>query len=124
MDWKATVEEAAAVAAEGEYDAEVSGIRNQDGQHGPMARIEFTLSADEEFDAHRVSGLASMKLSEGTKLGRWVAAILGRMPDIGEEVTIEDLLHKHCRVVVGHKVSSDGKVFANVVDVLPSGIPF
>ena len=124
MGWKANVEEAAAVAAEGEYDAEVSGVRDQDGQHGPMVRIEFTLSTDEEFDGHKVSGLASKRLSEGTKLGRWVAAILGRMPAIGEEVTIEDLLHKHCRVVVGHKTSSDGKTFANVLDVISSAVPF
>jgi len=124
MGWKATVEETVAAAAEGEYDAEVSGVRDQDGQHGPMVRAEFTLSTDDEFDGHRVSGLASMKLSEGTKLGRWVTAILGRMPAVGEEITVENLLRKRCRVVVGHKTNSDGKTFANVTDVLPSTVPF
>lgn len=124
MGWKATVEEAAAVAAEGEYDAVVSSVRDQDGQHGPMVRIEFTLSSDDESDGQKVSGLATMKLSENTKLGRWVTAILGRMPAVGDEITIDDLLHKHCRVVIGHKTSADSKTFANVVDVLASGVPF
>jgi len=124
MEWKATVEDAMTAIAEGEYDAEVSGVRDQDGQHGLMVRVEFTLSTENEYDGQRVSGLASMKLSEGTKLGRWVAAILGHMPAVGEEITIEDLIHKRCRVVVGHKTNSDGKTFANVVDVLSSGVPF
>ena len=124
MAWKATVEEAVSAIAEGEYDAEVSGVRDQDGQHGLMVRVEFMLSTDNEFDGVRVSGLASKKLSEGTKLGRWVAAILDHMPAIGEEVTIEDLIHKRCRVVIGHKTSTDGKTFANVTDVLASNGPF
>lgn len=122
MDWRAPVEEAAAIIDEGEYNAEVSGIRDMDGQHGTMARVGFTLSTDDEWDERRVSGIATKKLSEDTKLGRWVTAILGRMPAVGEEVTVEDLLHKHCRVVVGHKTSPNGKVFANVVQVLPATV--
>ena len=124
MDWKATVEEAATTVAEGEFDGEVTSVQDTDGQHGPMVRIEFTLATDDEWDERRVVGLASRRLSEDTKLGRWVAAILGHMPAVGEEITIDDLLHKHCRVVVKHKTNTDGKTFANVTDVLPSTIPF
>jgi hypothetical protein len=124
MDWKATVEEAATTVAEGEFDGEVTSVQDTDGQHGPMVRIEFTLATDDEWDERRVTGLASKTLSENTKLGRWVAAILGHMPAVGEEVTVEDLLHKHCRVVVKHKISPDGKTFANAVDVLATTVPF
>lgn len=119
MPWKATVEEAAAAIAEGEYEAEVTGIQDMDGQHGPMVRIEFTLSTGDESDERRATGLASKKLSENTKLGRWAAAILGRTPQVGEEILAEALLHKECRVVVKHKTNADGTIFANVVQVLP-----
>ncbi len=118
MTWNAKVEEAATTVAAGEFDGEVTGVQDMDGQHGPMVRIEFTLATDDEWDDRRVSGLASKKLSENTKLGRWVAAIIGHIPSVGEEITIENLLHKHCRVVIKHKTSPDGKTFANVVDVL------
>ena len=124
MSWKATVEEAEAVIAEGEFDVEVTGFQNMNGQHGPMVRIEFTLSTDDEWDGRCVSGLASNKLSENTKLGRWVAAIIGHMPDVGKEITEDELLHKHCRVVVKHRASADGKTFANVADVLAPSVPF
>jgi hypothetical protein len=124
MTWTATAEEAATTVAEGEFEAEVTGVQDMDGQHGPMVRIEFTLATDDEWDGRRVSGLASKKLSEATKLGRWVAAIIDHMPAVGEEITAEDLFHKHCRVVVKHKTSPDGKTFANVVDVLAPTVPF
>ena len=116
--WKANVEEAATAVAEGTFDAEVTGVQDMDGQHGPMVRIEVTLSTDDEWDERRVTGLASKKLSENTKLGRWVAAILGRVPEVGEEVSAQDLVAKECRVVIKHKTNADGKVFANVVQVL------
>ncbi len=119
MAWKATAEEAATVIPEGEFDAEITSVQDMEGQHGPMVRIEFTLTTDDEWDGRRVSGLASKKLSEATKLGRWVAAILGHMPEVGEEVTVEDLLRKCCRVIVKHNPYNDGTIFANVVQVLP-----
>lgn len=124
MTWNTKVEEAAAVVAEGEFNAEVTGIQDMVGQHGPMVRLEFTLSTDDEWDGRRVSGLASKKLCENTKLGRWVEVILGRMPNIGEEITAEDLIEKHCRIVIKHKTNPDGITFANVADVLAPKVPF
>lgn len=122
--WKGRMEEARAVVAEGEYDAEVCGVRDMNSQSGPMVRIEFTLTTGGEWDERRVAGLASVEMSEDTKLGRWVAAILGHMPAVGEEVSAEDLLHKRCRIVVTHKTNATGKTFANVANVLASTVPF
>ena len=48
MAWKATVEEASALALEGEHRARLTNIQDMDGQHGPTVRIEFTLSPDDE----------------------------------------------------------------------------
>ncbi len=121
MSWTATAKEAATTVPEGEFEAEVTGAQDMDGTHGPTVRLDFLLHTDDEWDERRVTGLATKKLSENTKLGRWVAAIIGHMPSVGEEITIENLLHKHCRVVIKHKTSPDGKTFANVVDVLAAG---
>lgn len=121
MAWNAVVVEADATVPEGKYGAMPVDIRDMDGIHGPMIRIDFILSTDDEWDGRRVSGLASKKLSENTKLGQWVAAILGRMPNIGEEVFAEDFLNKDCRVLVNHKSYPDGKVFVNVVRLMPVG---
>ena len=119
MTWNAKMKEADAIVAEGEHRATLTNIRDVDGQHGATVRMDFILSADDEWDGREISGIASKRLSENTKLGRWVSAILGRIPEIGEEVTAETLIHKDCRVVVKHKTNADGKTFANVVEVLP-----
>jgi hypothetical protein len=120
MAWKATVEEASALALEGEHRARLTNIQDMDGQHGPMVRIEFTLSPDDESEG-RVWAICNKKLTDSTKLGRWVAAVLGRTPSVGEKITTSDLLNKECRVIVKHKTNPDGQVFANVVDVLSLG---
>ena len=125
MALSATMEEAETTVAEGTFDAEVIDIQELNGRHGPMVRIEFKLVTKNEWNGRTVNGLASKKLSAATKLGRWVEAILGRMPDVGEEVTADHLLKKPCRVEIKHKTNPDGKTtFANVVEVLSPDVAF
>ena len=119
MTWKAKVEEAAQLVDEGEYSAELIDIQDRDGEHGPMARLEFRILEDEQWEDSHVAGIANKKLSEGTKLGQWVAALLGKLPDVGKEVTHDALLGRPCRIHVGHKANGQGQVFANVQQVLP-----
>lgn len=65
---------------------------------------------------------ASKKLSANTKLGGWIAALFGTMPKVGQEITIDDIMHKECKVILRQKISDDNKmVFANVVQVLSAG---
>ena len=119
MTWNAVMEEPIVAVPEGEYDATPIEVRLTEGPHGEMVKIDFMLSGDDEHDGRQVSGVASRKLSENTKLGRWVCVLLGRVPEVGEEVTAQDLLHKDCRVVIKHKTNGEGQLFANVVQVLP-----
>lgn len=117
MTWKATMEEPVVAVPEGEYHATPVDVRLAEGPHGEMVKIDFMLSGDDECDGRQVSGVASRRLSENTKLGRWVSAILGRVPEVGEEVKAQDLLHKDCRVVVKHRTNGEGQVLANVVEL-------
>ena len=116
-NWNATMEEPIEAVPEGKYRASVVDVRGIDGPHGPMVKIDFMIFGDDECDGRQVSGVASRRMSENTKLGRWVAAILGRLPEVGEEVTVRDLIGKDCRVAIKHRTSPDGKTFANVTDV-------
>ena len=119
MAWKETVREPIVAVPEGEYDAMVSSLQPMKGVHGPMVRIEFILRGHDDIDGRSVSGIASKRLSENTKLGRWISAILGRPVEVGEDVRASDLLHKDCKVIVRHRTSDDGHVFGNVAEVLP-----
>ena len=118
MAWNGMFEEPTTVPSEGKSRAVVTGIRDMDAPHGPVVRIDFKLPSDDEAEGGQVSGLANKRLSETTKLGRWVAALLGGMPNVGEGVTAAQLIGKECYVVIKHKTNVDGKLFANVTDVL------
>ena len=89
------------------------------GPHGAMIHIDFRLLPEDDYDGCVVSGIASKKLTENTKLGRWVAAMLGHIPKVNQEITDADLLGKECRIIVKHKKNAEDRVFANVVQVLP-----
>ena len=113
-------EEATELVSEGEYMAKPINMYERTGPHSEMIHIDFRLLPEDDYDGCVVSGIASMKFAENTKLGRWVAAILGRMPGVGEEVAFDDLLHKECRVVIKHRKDAEDRVYANVVRVLPA----
>jgi len=119
MIWNAVMEKPIVAVPEGEYDATLIDVRLVDGPHGEMVKVDFMISDDDDCEGRQVNGVASKRLSENTKLGRWVSALLGRVPEIGEEIKAQDLLHKDCRIVVKHKANGDGQVFANVAQVLP-----
>ena len=113
------VEGAFPVVPEGEYKGVPVSIRDIDCCYGARIHIEFLLSGYSGFGGCFVFGIIDNELNEDTELGRWVAAILGRMPEVGEEVSADDLLHKECCLVIRHKANTKGQVFAAVVLVLP-----
>lgn len=120
MEWSTVMQPAAPLVPEGEYPAVLADVRGMPGRHGMMARLDFTITGDSEWEGCQVSGLANDVLSETSKLGQWVAALLGYMPTVGQEVTSENIRHKDCRIFVKHKASGDQQTFANVVQVIPT----
>ena len=116
--WRATAKKAQPTVPEGTYCAKLTDISTMTVRHGPTACLRFDLITDDEWDGRQVKGLASDTLREDTKLGRWVTAILGHMPAIGEEISSEDILNRRCRVVIEHKDGANDTVFANVIQVL------
>lgn len=117
MTWKITTEEVAPALPDGEYAAMPVAIEEMKGRHGPMVKIDFQINSEGPWDGRRVSGIASKKLSANTKLGGWVAAILGGMPRVGREITADELLHKDCIVVVRQEQNSGQRVFSNVIEI-------
>ena len=122
MRCNAVVEEPRPPVPESGYEGAPVRIREIDCCYGARVLIDFALSGEGELDGHVVSGIADKELNEDTKLGRWVAAISGRMPEEGEEVIADDLLHRECRLLIRHGTHALGQVFATVVDVRPSTI--
>lgn len=123
MPWNAQMQDPVTTVPEGEYSAVLTAVDEQPAMHGPVNKYEFRLEGSEEIDGRKVTGLTSTVMAENTKKGRWIAALVGRVPDIGEKISERDVLNNPCRVVIAHKTDARGIVHANVVDVLPPEIP-
>ena len=76
--------------------------------YGDFRAWEFLLD-----EGHSVDGASSMATGSKSKGGRWIAALLGRKPDKGENVTAA-IIGRPCLVVVGLKDE-----WPTVTDVLP-----
>lgn len=120
MTWKAVVREPLAEIPEGQYNAMVTGIQTTKTDDGPKVQIDFILQEQGDLDGRTATGTTGKRLSENTKLGRWVSAILGRSLEVGEEVHGTDLIHHDCRVLVRHRAGDEAQVFGNVVEVIPT----
>jgi len=120
MVWKGTVTDVPGAVPEGTYDAFPSSISESDGRFGGLVRITFTLETDDEFDGRQVSGISSQIINRKSKLGRWIATIIGELPPVGVEITEKELLHQHCRIVVKNTQQDADTTFASVVEVLPA----
>jgi hypothetical protein len=120
MEFFGTMQERVAAVPESEYDAELTACSEQTSTHGPVNKFEFRLIGGSEIDGRKVTGLTPTTMAENTKKGRWIAALLGRVPAVGENITKGDVLNKRCRIVIVHKTDDKGQIFANVSDVLPA----
>ncbi len=118
MAWNVTTEEVMPNVADGEYDAILIGVEDDESKHGVVARMDFKITSECPWAGRTVIGIASKKLSANSKLGGWVASLLSRMPTVGENISKEDILNQACRIVVEQRSTEDNKVFSNVVDVL------
>ena len=119
MAWSATIKDPVSAVPDGEYEAIVTAVDTQEALHGTVNKFEFQLSGDGGIEGRKVTGLTSTYIAENTKAGRFVGAIMGRLPSTGENITERDVLGKRCRVVVAQKTDDKGIVRSNVVDVLP-----
>ena len=98
--------------AMGEYPATVTAITSTEGQFGPELQFDFTLADTAQT---RIRAWAGATLSPKSKLGRWVQAILGKLP---RELDTDELIGKRCIVAVLNKVrSTDGTTYNRIDDI-------
>jgi len=97
----------------GTYPVTVKEVRKAEGDYGEQ--VVFTFRVDDS--EAELCAWASATYSTKSKLGRWVVAILGDMPD---QLDSEELVGKPCRITVLVKTKDDGTQFNKVDEVLPA----
>ncbi len=95
----------------------------ENSQYDPNV-YRFTLETTEVLDSDsrgiELTAISSRKLTPNSKLTRWVTALVGHIPEIGGEIDLEEVVGKHCLMVVVMRKSEQGGEFARVDDLIPA----
>ncbi|MFC1650343.1 hypothetical protein ACFL2X_02115 [Candidatus Latescibacterota bacterium] len=120
MCYEGTVVETPPIVPEGTYNAFPVSIKKEESKFKHQRlKIYFKLETEDEFDGEEVSGMCSDNIHENSKWGKWLIAITGKLPKIGDKVKKEDILLKPCLIAIKHTQKDDNTIFANVKNVLP-----
>jgi len=112
-----TVDEAAGLSLldEGMYPVELVEIVDIETDYGDGWRWIFDVLEEEEETL--VSGITSQRMSEKSKSYGWAAALLGKKPDIGDEIDLDELIGLRGNAELKTKELRDGTEVSNVVDI-------
>ncbi len=100
-----------------DYTAQLTEIEPAKGAYGPCLKFFFTIQGG-EFDSIEVSMIRPARLQSGNKLDRTLQQMGIDTNAITDELDSDSLKGKLYSVKVENKTSAQGKVFANVTEVL------
>jgi len=130
MGFKVRVEESGGLPLieEGVYTAWFKGVEqrtiNVKGEDRDILSWKFLVDADGE--KVELEGISSAKTTTKSKAYKWISAILGRKPKVGEEIDFDDLIGLPCSVMVENKKMKNGDgEYSRVAEVMPApkGVP-
>jgi len=100
---------------EGLFEADFDGVEEgPELQFGPTLRWNFT--AYVQGDPTPINGLTTRSSSTRSKAYTWLSAILGRQPEVDENIDIDTLKGRRCRVMI----EDNKNEWPTVTDVKPA----
>lgn len=104
---------------EGMYPAELLEIKDIETEYGDSLRWIFGIEGEEteEGEMPEVSGITSRRMSEKSKAFGWSSALSGIIPEVGDEVDLDDLIGMMGQVELKTGSLRDGTEVSNVIDV-------
>jgi hypothetical protein len=103
----------------GSYDADFTRYEEDEMEFGPVYKLFFKITNDEEYEGKELSRLVSQKFNPKSNLFQTVQGLLGRPIRPGEELDLDDLLGRPCVLNIGHNVKERG-TFEQIDGVNPA----
>ena len=75
----------------GSYQAVFTRYEEDEMEHGPVFKLYFKITNDEEYEGKELSRLVSQKFNPKSNLFQTVQGLLGRPIRPGEEIDLDDL---------------------------------
>src|SRR3712207_4726958 len=103
----------------GSYEAVFTRYEEDELEFGPVYKLYFKITNDEEYEGKELSRLVSQKFNPKSNLFQTVQGLLGRPIRPGEEIDLDDLLGRPCVLNIGHNVKERG-TFEQIDGVNPA----
>lgn len=101
------------------YDQRTITVRTKNGEE-EREIIVWRFKVTELEDEPILEGVSSTRFSPRAKAYKWVSAMLGRSPAVGEEIDLDDLIGSEVLIRVVNKPLRSGGFVSRVDDVLPA----
>lgn len=103
----------------GSYEAIFTRYAEDEMEHGPVYKLFFNITNDEEYEGKELSRLVSQKFNPKSHLFQTVQGLLGRPIPPGEVIDLDDLVGRPCVLNIGHNVKERG-TFEQIDGVNPA----
>jgi hypothetical protein len=103
----------------GSYEAVFTRYAEDEMEHGPVYKLFFNITNDEDYEGKELSRLVSQKFNPKSNLFQTVQALLGQPIRPGEVIDLDDLVGRPCVLNIGHNVKERG-TFEQIDGVNPA----
>jgi hypothetical protein len=103
----------------GSYEAVFKRYEEDEMEFGPVYKLFFKITNDEEYEGKELSRLVSQKFNPQSNLFQTVQGLLGRPIRPGEVIDLDDLVGRPCVLNIGHNVKERG-TFEQIDGVNPA----
>jgi hypothetical protein len=109
----AIVEEVVPVLPPGVYPARFAKIAEQTNDNGTFWMLTFVV--EDENNVVEITATTSPRITPKTKMGKWLAVLVGRPVDVGEAINFNDIIDTPCQIVV--TINEAG--YSRIENILP-----
>jgi len=106
------------IVEEGAYLAKLVSVEEATGKYGDYLKFKFTIIEEGDYENTNITGLVNKSLQVGNKLFKWLTALNGQVINPGDDIVVDEMIGKKCKLIVSNKTDDDGTVTYKIESIM------